>query len=54
MLGQPVDEEDVNLLLAQDARDLGEEPLERPHLLGVNFKQPRRAGKEVNSNFTLF
>ena len=37
---QSVHEEDVNLLLVQDARDLGEEPLERPHLLGVDLEEP--------------
>ena len=40
VLGQPVDEEDVHLLLAQDARYFGEEPVERPHLLRVHLEQP--------------
>ena len=40
VLGQSVNEEYVDLLLAEDARHLGEEPLERPHLLRVDLEQP--------------
>ena len=29
----------VDLLLAQDPGDLGEESLERPHSLGIDFKE---------------
>ena len=38
-LRQAVEVVHVDLLLAQDPGDLGEESLERPHSLGIDFKE---------------
>ena len=50
MLGQSVNEEYVDLLLAEDARHLGKEPLERPHLLRVDLEQPGVRSNAIKSS----
>ena len=50
VLGQSVNEEYVDLLLAEDARHLGKEPLERPHLLRVDLEQPGVRSNAIKSS----
>ena len=42
MLAHLVDEEEVEFLFGEDPGDLAEEPLEGPHLLGVDLQQTRQ------------